>query len=61
MSSADLADLFPGFAVHWVDTRAGRILPAPAAPGRPCFCSTDIHRLMFNGIRSPALLPNTSA
>ncbi len=35
MSSADLADLFPGFAAHWVDTKAGRIFARSGGSGPP--------------------------
>ena len=32
---ADLADLFPGFASHWIDTSAGRIFVRTGGEGRP--------------------------
>jgi haloacetate dehalogenase len=32
---ADLADLFPGFASHWIDTSAGRIFLRTGGEGRP--------------------------
>ena len=32
---ADLADLFPGFASHWIDTSAGRIFMRMGGEGRP--------------------------
>jgi haloacetate dehalogenase len=32
---ADLADLFPGFASHWIDTSAGRIFMRTGGEGRP--------------------------
>jgi haloacetate dehalogenase len=31
----DLADLFPGFAAHWIDTRAGRIFARSHGSGQP--------------------------
>ena len=31
----DLADLFPGFATHWIDTDAGRIFARSAGAGPP--------------------------
>ncbi|WP_342359146.1 alpha/beta hydrolase [Terrarubrum flagellatum] len=33
--SADLADLFPGFASHWIDTEAGRIFARSGGSGPP--------------------------
>jgi haloacetate dehalogenase len=33
--SADLADLFPGFASHWIDTAAGRIFARAGGSGPP--------------------------
>jgi haloacetate dehalogenase len=32
---SDLADLFPGFASHWIDTRAGRVFTRTGGKGRP--------------------------
>jgi haloacetate dehalogenase len=32
---ADLADLFPGFQSHWIDTQAGRIFARSGGEGRP--------------------------
>ncbi len=32
---SDLADLFPGFANHWIDTRAGRIFARSGGAGPP--------------------------
>ena len=31
----DLADLYPGFASHWIDTRAGRIFARSGGEGPP--------------------------
>ena len=31
----DLADLFPGFATHWIDTDAGRIFARSGGSGPP--------------------------
>jgi haloacetate dehalogenase len=33
--NSDLADLFPGFASHWIDTRAGRIFARAGGSGPP--------------------------
>ena len=33
--SSDLADLFPGFASHWIDTKAGRIFARAGGSGSP--------------------------
>jgi haloacetate dehalogenase len=33
--SQDLADLFPGFASHWIDTRVGRIFARAGGSGPP--------------------------
>src|SRR5947209_15775713 len=33
--SADLADLFPGFASHWIDTSIGRIFARTGGSGPP--------------------------
>ena len=34
-SAADVTDLFPGFASHWIDTEAGRIFARSAGSGPP--------------------------
>jgi len=31
----DLADLYPGFAAHWIDTSAGRIFARSGGEGPP--------------------------
>ena len=31
----DLADLYPGFASHWIDTSAGRIFARSGGKGPP--------------------------
>ena len=36
----DLADLFPGFASHWIDTAAGQIFARAGGRGRRCCCCT---------------------
>ena len=40
MLMPDLADLFPGYASHWIDTSAGRIFArvSAAAGRRSCSC-----------------------
>jgi haloacetate dehalogenase len=35
MTSSDLADLFPGFATHWVDTKIGKIFARSGGSGPP--------------------------
>ena len=35
---SDLADLYPGFASHWVDTDAGRIFARSGGAGPPLVC-----------------------
>ena len=40
----DLADLYPGFASHWIDTRAGRIFARSGGEGRRCSSFTVIRR-----------------
>ncbi len=35
MSSSDLADLFPGFAAHWIDTKGGKIFARSGGSGPP--------------------------
>ena len=35
MSSSDLADLFPGFASHWVDTSIGKMFARSSGVGAP--------------------------
>jgi hypothetical protein len=41
----DLADLYPGFASHWIDTSVGRIFARSAAGrGRRSFSCTAIRR-----------------
>jgi haloacetate dehalogenase len=35
MSSSDLADLFSGFAAHWIDTSIGRIFARSGGTGPP--------------------------
>ena len=43
----DLADLFPGYESHWIDTSVGRIFArSRMAMGRRCFCCTATPRLM---------------
>ena len=32
---ADLADLYPGFASHWIDTAAGRVFARSGGEGPP--------------------------
>src|SRR5262249_59120897 len=34
-SMADLADLYPGFASHWIDTAAGRVFARSGGEGPP--------------------------
>ena len=46
----DLADLYPGYASHWIDTSIGKISPASAATGRRCSCCTATRRAMSCGI-----------
>ena len=36
----DLADLFPGYASHWIDTSAGKIFARAGGKGRRCCCCT---------------------
>ncbi|MBV9630385.1 MAG: alpha/beta fold hydrolase, partial [Xanthobacteraceae bacterium] len=35
---ADLADLFPGFASHWIDTSVGKIFARSGGSGPPLLC-----------------------
>jgi haloacetate dehalogenase len=35
---SDLADLFPGFASHWIDTSAGRMFARAGGSGPPLLC-----------------------
>ena len=39
---ADLADLYPGYASRWIETSAGKSLPAPEAADRRSCCCTAI-------------------
>jgi len=34
----DLADLFPGFASHWIDTSAGKMFARAGGSGPPLLC-----------------------
>jgi hypothetical protein len=40
----DLADLYPGFASHWIDTSAGRIFARSGGEGPPLLRCTAIRR-----------------
>jgi hypothetical protein len=35
MSMSDLADLYPGFASHWINTAAGRVFARSGGKGPP--------------------------
>ena len=35
---SDLADLFPGFASHWIDTSVGRMFARAGGSGPPLLC-----------------------
>jgi Phosphoribosylamine-glycine ligase len=43
-SMPDLADLYPGFASHWIDTAAGRIFARSGGEGPPLLSFTAIRR-----------------
>jgi len=58
---ADLADLFPGFAAHWVDTSIGKIFARTAGNGPPLLLLhgyTETH-VMWHRM-APALAPHFS-
>ena len=35
---SDLADLFPGFASHWIDTSVGKMFARSGGSGPPLLC-----------------------
>jgi pimeloyl-ACP methyl ester carboxylesterase len=52
--SADLADLFPGFASHWIDTAAGRIFARAGGGGPPLMHGYAQTNVMWHKV-APAL------
>ena len=48
---SQLADLFPGFASHWIDTQAGKIFARAHGVGPLCFVHFNLVALFGEGER----------